>query len=144
MVRAVAVCFAMVTDGLDGYIARRYKMTSPVGTFLDPLMDKFFVLFVVVTLIGEERISVPETVALFCRDFSVILFGLYLAISSKLGDYRFRSIWCGKATTFLQFLVLLALTFGFAIPNYFYFIFIGLGLLALVELYLPLQSQQKT
>ena len=32
--------FAAITDYLDGYYARRYKVTSNLGKFLDPLADK--------------------------------------------------------------------------------------------------------
>jgi len=31
---------AAITDAFDGYIARRYGMTSPLGAFLDPVADK--------------------------------------------------------------------------------------------------------
>ena len=48
--RALAIGLAMITDGLDGYLARRYRMTSQVGAFLDPLTDKFFVFFAIMIL----------------------------------------------------------------------------------------------
>lgn len=35
---------ASVTDWLDGYLARRWKQTSPLGALLDPLADKVLVL----------------------------------------------------------------------------------------------------
>ena len=43
--RCLAIVLAMATDSLDGYLARRFQMTSQIGAFLDPLMDKFFVFF---------------------------------------------------------------------------------------------------
>jgi phosphatidylglycerophosphate synthase len=131
----------MITDGLDGFLARRYDMKSKVGVFLDPVMDKFFVIFIVVTFINEGSLGIYEALALICRDFSVVIFGIYLSFAGKLTSYRFRSIWCGKATTFLQFFALLGLTFGLAIPSFFYTVFIILGLLALAELYIPLTSR---
>lgn len=139
--RALAIVAAMITDGLDGFLARRYDMKSKVGVFLDPVMDKFFVIFIAVTFINEGSLGIYEALALICRDFSVVIFGIYLSFAGKLTSYRFRSIWCGKATTFLQFFALLGLTFGFAIPSIFYTIFIILGLLALAELYIPLTSR---
>jgi phosphatidylglycerophosphate synthase len=131
----------MITDGLDGFIARRFKMSSKLGVFLDPLMDKFFVLFIVIIFILEGKLTYPAVMALMSRDFAVALFGIYLASSGRLWNYRFRSIWCGKATTALQFIVLMLLNFGVAIPIWLYGAFIGLGGLALVELYLPTATQ---
>ncbi|MFW5927197.1 MAG: CDP-alcohol phosphatidyltransferase family protein, partial [Wenzhouxiangella sp.] len=41
---AVAIfILAAVTDGLDGWIARRFGMTSSFGAFLDPVADKLMV-----------------------------------------------------------------------------------------------------
>lgn len=141
LIRAGALIAAMISDCLDGYIARRFKMVSKVGTFLDPLMDKFFVLFIACTFIYEGKLGIPETLALISRDFAVVLFGIYLASTGKLSQYRFRSIWCGKATTALQFVVLLLLNFGIIIPIWLYSAFIALGGLALFELYLPTATQ---
>ena len=36
---------ATITDALDGYIARKYKLVSKFGSILDPLADKILVLF---------------------------------------------------------------------------------------------------
>ena len=36
LVRAVAIILAMLSDGLDGYYARRYSQCSKIGTLLDP------------------------------------------------------------------------------------------------------------
>jgi len=141
LIRAAALVAAMISDCLDGYVARRFKMVSKAGTFLDPLMDKFFVLFIAFTFIYEGKLGIPEALALISRDFAVALFGIYLAATGKLWHYRFRSIWCGKATTALQFIVLLLLNFGIIIPIWLYGAFIALGGLALVELYLPTATQ---
>lgn len=133
--RALAIFLALATDGLDGFFARRYSLVNRVGTVLDPLMDKFFVFFVLSVLIRENRLSFEEAGFLICRDFSVIFYGLYLALRGRLMNYRFRAIWCGKITTVLQLTVLLGLTFQIAIPSYLFGVFALLGILALAELY---------
>lgn len=134
--RVIALVLAMVSDGLDGYLARKYKQSSPFGTVLDPLMDRFFVFFLIGVFINEGSLSFWEAGTMVCRDFSVMLFGFYLVFSDKLSSYRFRAIWCGKVTTFCQFLVFLAITTGFSIPPIMFSLFIVLGSLALLELYL--------
>src|SRR5438270_11872654 len=41
---------AAVSDGLDGYVARRYNQRSSLGVILDPIADKALLLSVVITL----------------------------------------------------------------------------------------------
>jgi cardiolipin synthase len=70
---------AAVTDGLDGLVARSRDQRTPLGTFLDPLADKFtlvtsFVLFsyygwiplwLTITVISRDIIVVTGWVLLF-------------------------------------------------------------------------------
>jgi len=133
--RGLAIVLAMATDILDGYLARRFNTTSQVGAVLDPLMDKFFVFFAIGILIHEGSLEIWQALALISRDFAVLLFGLYLALRGTWSNFQFRSIWCGKITTTLQFFVLLSLVFHFAVPIYIFLCFIVLGIFALFELY---------
>ncbi len=53
----VFVC-AAISDGLDGFIARRFKQKTMVGAYLDPIADKLlltssFVAFALLGLIPE-------------------------------------------------------------------------------------------
>jgi phosphatidylglycerophosphate synthase len=134
--RAAALILAMLSDCLDGYLARKHRLVTPLGTSLDPLMDKFFVFFVLGILFKEGRLCSWEAIAMLCRDFSVIIFGCYLAWKGTLRAYQVRAIWSGKVTTFMQFTVLLGLTCRMAFPPIVFISFIIIGLLALVELYL--------
>ena len=133
--RSLAILLAMATDSLDGYLARKYRKTSQIGAFLDPLMDKFFVFFAVSIFIFEGHLKPWEALALISRDFAVLIFGLYLALRGTWSNFQFRSIWSGKITTTLQFFVLFGLTFQIPIPFYIFWCFIVLGILALFELY---------
>lgn len=133
--RAFAILMAMATDGLDGFYARRFNQRSKIGTLLDPLTDKIFVFTVLAALFFEQRITWTESAILMSRDFSVLIFGIYLILTGNLAHYKFRAIWCGKVTTLLQFTVLLALTLHIPIPSYLFSVFIALGILALFELY---------
>src|SRR3970040_2125232 len=45
---------AMTTDQIDGWVARRRGISSPLGKLLDPVADKCLVLAVLVMLLGEE------------------------------------------------------------------------------------------
>jgi len=133
--RSLAIFLAIASDVLDGYLARRYRMTSQIGACLDPLMDKFFVFFAVGVLMYEGKFAAWEAVTLISRDFAILTFGLYLALKGKWSNFQFRSIWSGKITTTLQFFVLLGVTNHLIIPAYLFLCFIVLGVLALFELY---------
>jgi CDP-diacylglycerol--glycerol-3-phosphate 3-phosphatidyltransferase len=53
---AVTVVFAVAawTDWLDGYLARRMRLTSAFGAFLDPVADKLMVAVALVMLVDEN------------------------------------------------------------------------------------------
>ena len=84
MVRLIIVAVAMITDGIDGYIARRYNMESQVGRFLDPIMDKFFVFFVLAVLVSEGRLVSWNLFAMVFRDACLCAFGAYVSIFGTL------------------------------------------------------------
>jgi CDP-diacylglycerol--glycerol-3-phosphate 3-phosphatidyltransferase len=134
--RALAIILAMVTDCLDGYLARRFHTITRLGTILDPLMDKFFVGFITCVFIYEDRLQLWQAAALLSRDIAISLFAIYLAIKNTWGRFKIQSIWCGKISTTLQFLILLGLSFQMVIPSFMFFILILLGNLAWAELYL--------
>lgn len=135
--RIAALILAMCSDVLDGYFARRYCLVSRLGTLIDPLSDKLFVIFVLGILTRENNsLTVTQIASFFCRDMAVVIYGSYLVLTDKLSRHCFRSIWCGKLTTFFQFIVLITYSLGVAIPSEIFAIFIILGILALFELYL--------
>jgi CDP-diacylglycerol--glycerol-3-phosphate 3-phosphatidyltransferase/cardiolipin synthase len=45
---------AAITDSLDGYLARRMGITTPLGEFLDPVADKLIVAVALVLLVGYD------------------------------------------------------------------------------------------
>jgi len=56
---AAAIIFATacLTDWLDGYLARRLKLLSPFGAFLDPVADKLLVATSLLLLVGGKDIN---------------------------------------------------------------------------------------
>lgn len=133
--RLVAIFLAMFTDSIDGYIARRSKSTSQFGAVLDPLMDKFFVFFLLGVFLIEDKINLWEVSAMLARDFALCAFGVYLTISRKWSTHRYVSVRWSKITTALQFIVLICLTIGLTLPWYVFSIFILSGCLAFLELF---------
>jgi len=134
--RLLSITLAAASDFLDGYVARSCRQTSRLGTILDPLTDKIFVMSALFVFYLEDKIGPFEVTAMLCRDISVIIFGLYLIASGLFKQYHYRSIWSGKLMTSLQLAALLGLALNLPIPPAFYSAFLVLGLAALIELYL--------
>ena len=118
--RAVAIVLAMITDALDGYLARKYQQTSKLGTFLDPLTDKLFVFVALGVFLQEGRLNWWQAGAFLCRDLSVFTFSLYLFIVGELGKYRCGAIWSGKIATAIQLPILFGLAVEMSIPPILY------------------------
>lgn len=75
----VAAC---VTDYLDGLLARRQNLVSPLGRFLDPIADKLLVAAIVVMLVANRDIaglSVIAAIIILCREILVSGLREYLA-----------------------------------------------------------------
>lgn len=141
-IRLLAVILAMITDSIDGYLARRYQSTSRFGAILDPAMDKFFVCFALYILATEGKIALFPLLAMLARDFFFFAYGLLLVLLGHWRTFSVSSVRWGKATTALQFIVLICITLGIDIPAKFFIIFIVMGALAFRELLqrLPLRN----
>lgn len=139
--RLAALVLAMFTDALDGFLARRRRSTTQLGAILDPAMDKLFVFFVLGVLLYEHQFAIWEVLAMISRDFFLCLFAVYLKLSGKWQAYQFRSIRWGKATTALQFAVLICVTLKVHVPAPVFAIFILFGILAFIELYQLVKKQ---
>jgi phosphatidylglycerophosphate synthase len=133
--RFVAILLAMITDSVDGYLARRYQSTSRFGAILDPAMDKFFVYFALSILCLESKITYWEMAAMLSRDVFLCLYTLLMLLLRRWDSLVLRAIRWGKATTALQFLVLMGLTLGSSFSWFIYASFIAMGWLAFLELF---------
>ncbi len=62
---------AAITDSIDGYLARKYQITTNMGKLLDPIADKVLVLSVLVMLIPLGRVPAWVAVVLILREIVV-------------------------------------------------------------------------
>ena len=72
---------AAITDSLDGYIARKHKLVTTLGKFIDPLADKVLVIAAMVALVELQRIPAWIVVVIITREFVVT--GLRLVASAE-------------------------------------------------------------
>ncbi len=96
---------AAISDGLDGYIARRYKQHSELGKILDPLADKLLLVSGIVLLSLNNapflpRIPIYVTATILSRDV-LLLIGL-VVIHFVCGRIIVRPVLLGKLATVLQ------------------------------------------
>jgi CDP-diacylglycerol--glycerol-3-phosphate 3-phosphatidyltransferase len=133
-IRVAAILVALFTDYLDGYLARRNKQVTRIGTILDPLTDRFFVLFASSTFLYEGSLTWWAILALFTRDIFLVFFWTYLRLKGSWETYRCRATMWGKVTTVFQLGLLLAITFHVAFPPSFFITLVILGALTFIEL----------
>lgn len=62
---------ATLTDLLDGYLARRYAMVTPLGKLLDPLADKLLVCAAMIMLVPPGRVPAWVVVIVVAREIGV-------------------------------------------------------------------------
>lgn len=72
----VLVALAGLSDGLDGYLAKRFDWRSRLGGLLDPLADKLLLVSAFVTLAWLGLAPVWLTAVVILRDFVIVSGGL--------------------------------------------------------------------
>ena len=102
---AAAVLFALAatTDFVDGYLARRWRLTTTFGSFLDTTADKLLVSGALIALVEVERASVWIAMTIIGRE--LVILGLRGVVAAE-GTVFPPSIW-GKLKTNVQFLAIL-------------------------------------
>ena len=62
---------AAVTDLLDGYLARRWRQVTTVGTLLDPIADKLLISAALISLVDTHRVPAWMVIVIIGREFAV-------------------------------------------------------------------------
>jgi len=119
---ALAIFTVLVlTDAIDGYIARSYYQKTKLGTFLDPIADKlliicaFMSLSMIATLPQEFKIPAWVTVVVISRDILIALGSVIIYIIK--GKLEIKPSILGKITTALQMLTVIVVLLQFKCSN---------------------------
>jgi CDP-diacylglycerol--glycerol-3-phosphate 3-phosphatidyltransferase len=89
---------ASATDMLDGYLARRWKQVTTVGTLLDPIADKLLISAALIALVQVHVVPAWVVILIVAREFAVT--GLR-SIAASAG-YTIRASELGKTKMVAQ------------------------------------------
>ena len=126
----LAFFIAGLSDGFDGFIARKFNQQSELGTILDPIADKLLMTtaFIMLTLPNlfpsVDYLPVPFWVTASVIGRDVLIITVAAAIYIITGFRGFQPSWLGKLSTTVQILavglILIAAVFpstqGFYLP----------------------------
>ena len=90
---------AGVTDQIDGWLARRWRVESEFGRFADPLADRIIIDAAVILLWYYDRLPWPALAVILIRD-GVLVFGTPAALRR---GYDFSVSFLGKAATWVLY-----------------------------------------
>ncbi len=101
---------AGLSDGVDGFLARRFGMKSALGAYLDPIADKLllmssYLFLAIPSYPAQVKVPVWLAVLVLSRDFLLLLVALLLILTT--GKKAFPPTWCGKVTTVTLILTVL-------------------------------------
>jgi cardiolipin synthase (CMP-forming) len=112
---------AAITDGVDGFVARRFNQRTRLGAILDPLADKGLVFTALIVLANSNwpgGFAVWFPILVISRDLILIIGFLLLSAITKPLTVR-PSLW-GKLATFFQIISILWVLTGTHLANVLY------------------------
>ena len=88
---------ARATDGIDGYLARKYEIVTDLGKLLDPIADKILTgfAFIGLSILGELPLWI--TILVLVREVGITVHRLIVA-----SDHVVAAAWMGKLKTVAQ------------------------------------------
>jgi CDP-diacylglycerol--glycerol-3-phosphate 3-phosphatidyltransferase len=99
----VTFCLAAITDGLDGFVARRWNQQSRLGSILDPIADKALLFGALITLSSSGwSPSLPWFFPCIVISRDLLLGIGFLALAKLSSQLEVRPSWIGKMATVLQ------------------------------------------
>ena len=106
---------AIISDGLDGYVARKLKQESALGKILDPVADKFWIGSVAVAVTILRDFPWWAMGFIIFRDTGILIGGILMV--ERWTVITSSNIW-GKATSFFQAVSVIAYAFELPFRTY--------------------------
>lgn len=108
----VTLLLSGATDIVDGWIARKYDMTSDLGKVLDPVADKLTQGITLLILITRFPLMLLPFLLLIAKEAIMAITGLM--VIKKTGNVL-GALWHGKVTTFLLYATMMIHVFFYDI-----------------------------
>jgi CDP-diacylglycerol--glycerol-3-phosphate 3-phosphatidyltransferase len=114
---------ASISDAVDGYIARRYKQKTELGTFLDPMADKLLLMSAMILLSirfkdGSPFALLPLWFPMLVVSRDVLLMAGAVLIHMLAGRVSVRPRLVGKCSSFFQMIALAWVLLKIEQPSY--------------------------
>lgn len=124
--RALLIFFlAGVSDGVDGFVARRFNQQSSLGTILDPIADKLLMTtaFIILTLphilpADNRHFPIPFWVSAAVIGRDVLIVTVALAIFIMTNFRGFKPSFLGKISTVVQISAVGIVLFAAIVPDF--------------------------
>nr|WP_137389241.1 CDP-alcohol phosphatidyltransferase family protein [Rhodoligotrophos defluvii] len=99
----VAFGAAAVSDAVDGFIAKRFGLTTELGAYLDPLADKLLLVSIYVSLGVLQALPLWLVILVVSRDILIVGAVLLSWLLNK--PVQMRPLWISKFNTTAQILL---------------------------------------
>lgn len=108
----VVFIFAALTDWADGFIARKFHLSSAFGAFLDPVADKLMVATALVLLVQQTPTVVFALAAAVIIGREIVISALreWMAKMGESGRVKVSAV--GKVKTIFQMVAIIFLLFN--------------------------------
>ncbi len=106
IIASIVFILASITDGLDGYLARRRRQITTMGMLLDPLADKLMVSAAFIVLVAYNPRVVPAWIAVLVIGREFLVSGLRSIAATE--GFTIEASEIGKLKTVIQIVSIVA------------------------------------
>ena len=106
----ILFALAGLSDGLDGFLAKHYRWQSRLGSYLDPLADKFLLVSSFLTLAWMGFVPYWLAAAVVLRDLTILTGAI--AYYFLLRPFEGQPHWTSNVNTFFQLLLVVSVLFS--------------------------------
>ncbi|MDI3546518.1 MAG: hypothetical protein PWR10_170 [Halanaerobiales bacterium] len=103
LIAGIIFILSALTDFLDGYLARKYKLNTRLGRILDPLADKLTIISILIVLVIADII--PRFIAIILLTREIFIF-ISSTVTFIMGIDVINPSSIGKLSIFLLYLAI--------------------------------------